>query len=285
MKEGHSQVELVIHAKRSWFSFNLKEVWRYRDLLRLLVQRDFKSTYTQTVLGPIWFLISPLFTVFIYSIIFGRIAKIPTESVPPPLFYMAGIALWSYFSSCFTGVSNSLAQNKGLYGKVYFPRLIVPISILVSQLIRLGFHMLVLACLALFFLFKDGFFVLPSFHQLLFLPVWVFLTALLSLGFGLILAALTTKYLDFNHFVSFGLGLLMYASPIIYPGRFLPENLRIYAEFNPLFTFIEGFKYSLLGAGEFNFTHLISSSLITLLVLLTGLFSFNAVEHNFTDTI
>ncbi len=278
-------IDLVITSRRKLFDINFAEVWRYRDLLRLLVKRDFKATYTQTVLGPIWFLLSPLFTVFIYTVIFGKVAKIPTENVPPALFYMSGIALWSYFSSCFTGISNSLAQNKGLYGKVYFPRLIVPLSILFSQLVRMGFHLLVVVFLMVYFFLQDGFFAVPSLHQLLFIPIWVFLTALLALGLGLILAALTTKYLDFNHFVSFGLGLLMYASPIIYPGRFLPAGLRAYAELNPLFTFIEGFKYSLLNAGEFSAMHLASSAAITLLVLIVGLLSFNAVEHNFTDTI
>jgi len=278
-------IDLVITSRRKLFDINFAEVWMYRDLLRLLVKRDFKATYTQTVLGPIWFLLSPLFTVFIYTVIFGKVAKIPTENVPPALFYMSGIALWSYFSSCFTGISNSLAQNKGLYGKVYFPRLIVPLSILFSQLVRMGFHLLVVVFLMVYFFIQDGFFAVPSLHQLLFISVWVFLTALLALGLGLILAALTTKYLDFNHFVSFGLGLLMYASPIIYPGRFLPAGLRTYAELNPLFTFIEGFKYSLLNAGEFSEMHLASSAAITLLVLIVGLLSFNAVEHNFTDTI
>lgn len=283
--KGEKKNELIISSKRKLFDINLPEVWRYRDLLRLLIKRDFTATYTQTVLGPVWFLISPLFTVFIYTVVFGKIAQIPTNDVPPPLFYMAGISLWSYFSSCFTGVSNSLTQNKGLYGKVYFPRLIVPFSILFSQLIRLGFHLLVLGVLALFFLLKDGFFATPTFYQLALLPVWILLTALFSLGLGLILAALTTKYLDFNHFVSFGLGLLMYASPIIYPGNFLPESLKIYAEWNPLFTLIEGFKFSLLGAGECSLRSFFLASSITVLVLFIGLFSFNSVEHNFTDTI
>ena len=201
-----------------------KEIWEYRDLILLLFRRDLVAVYKQTVLGPIWFFMGPLFTVAVYTLVFGRVARLPSDGVPPPIFYMSGILLWSFFSSNLTAITGSLVQNASLFGKVYFPRLVVPLSIIMSSLVKLGIQSLMLALILFYFIVFQNYTWNPSFVLCL-LPILLLILAAIALGLGLFFASLSTRYRDLNHLVGFGVLLLMYASPVIYPTSFVPDSL------------------------------------------------------------
>ena len=278
--------DLVIEPQTSLFELNLKDVWRYRDLLWLLVKRDFVSFYKQTILGPLWFFIQPLFTTIIFTFIFGNLAGLSTDGLPQPLFYMAGITAWNYFADCLTKTSTVFRDNAHIFGKVYFPRLIMPLSIVVSNLVRFGVQMLLFFVMIGYYLFQNemGSLFHPNIYVLLF-PVLVLMMALLGLGLGLIITALTTKYRDLAFLITFGVQLMMYGTTVIYPLSAAPEKYRWLIELNPMTGIIEAFRYGFLGQGVFTVDSFGYSVIFTLVSLLCGVLIFNKTEKTFVDTV
>ncbi|WP_461451938.1 ABC transporter permease [Mucilaginibacter sp.] len=278
------QWDLEIKPQSSVFDLHLKDVWAYRDLLWLLVRRDFVSFYKQTIFGPLWFFIQPIFTTLIYTFIFSNLAKISTNNAPAPLFYMAGTVAWNYFADSLTKTSTVFRDNAGIFGKVYFPRLIMPISIVFSNLVKFGVQFLLFIILLIYFIPDPHYKVQPNFYIFLF-PVVILLMAILGLGAGLIITALTTKYRDLAFVVTFGIQLLMYATPVIYPLSAAPLKYRHIIALNPMSGLIETFRYGFLGTGQFYPGAFIYSILASLMVFLLGLIVFNKVEKNFVDTV
>lgn len=274
---------LEIHPKDKLLHINFKEIWQYRDLLMLLVRRDFVSVYKQTILGPLWFIIQPILTTLMFMVVFGGIAKISTDGMPQSLFYMAGIVTWNYFSSCLSTTSDTFITNAGIFGKVYFPRVIMPISIVVSKLISFGVQFVLF--LAFFFYYYFSGATLHPNATLLLLPVLIITSAGLGLGMGLIITSLTTKYRDFRFLIQFAIQLAMYASPVIYPLSSIPEKYKMYILANPMSAIIETFKYSFLGSGVFEWSYLAYSVGFMLITLLLGIIIFNKVEKSFMDTV
>jgi lipopolysaccharide transport system permease protein len=280
------QWDLVITSRNRWFDLKLHDSWAYRDLLFLLVRRDFVSFYKQTVFGPIWFFIQPLFTTIIYTFIFGNLAAISTDGLPGPLFYLAGITAWNYFSECLVKTSTVFRDNAGVFGKVYFPRLIMPLSIVLSNLIRFGVQLLLFFAVMFYYSMKGVTFHHNA-HALLF-PFLVLLMALLGLGTGMIISSLTTKYRDLAFLVNFGVQLLMYTTTVVYP---FSEAVRKYPQYawlfklNPMTPIIETLRYGFLGAGSFSWASLAWCSVQTIFITLVGIIIFNRVEKNFIDTV
>lgn len=283
MKTSQHHWDLEIKPHNSLFNLHLKDVWNYRDLLWLLVRRDFVSFYKQTVFGPVWFFIQPIFTTIIFTIIFSRLARISTEDAPPALFYLAGTVAWSYFSECLTKTSSVLRDNSGIFGKVYFPRLIMPLSIVISNLVKFGVQFLLFVIMMAWYVF-DGKNVHPNEFILLF-PVIIVLMAMLGLGVGLIVTAMTIKYRDLAFLVSFGVQLLMYATPVIYPLSFVPEKYKSLIALNPLVSLIETFRYGFIGTGKFYAGAFAYSVVASVILFFAGLVVFNKVEKNFVDTV
>ena len=282
-KEIAPDWDLTIEPQSSLFKLNLKDVWRYRDLLWLFVKRDFVSFYKQTILGPLWFFIQPLFTTITFTFIFGNLAGISTDGLPQPLFYMAGITAWAYFADCLTKTSTVFKDNANIFGKVYFPRLIMPLSIVASNLVRFMVQMLL-------FLIMIGYYAIQGANfnvtwAIALFPFLVLLMALLGLGLGLIITALTTKYRDLAFLITFGVQLLMYATTVIYPLSAAPIKYKYLIELNPMTGIIEAFRYGFLGQGELTWYSLGYSTLITLVSLVLGVVIFNKTEKTFVDTI
>jgi lipopolysaccharide transport system permease protein len=277
--------DLEIKPKSSLFDLNLKEVWRYRDLMMLFVRRDFVAQYKQTILGPLWHIIQPILTTIMFLLIFRKIANIPTDDIEPILFYMSGITIWNYFSTCLTATSNTFVANAGIFGKVYFPRLVLPLSVVISNIVKFGIQLgLLLVVMIWFALFREVPIVF-SFNWL-FIPVLVFLMAGIGLGSGIIISSLTTKYRDFTVLIGFAVQLLMYATPVIFPMSFLEgNNLGSIIKWNPLSPVVEGFRYALFGKGSFEIVSLTYSALFMVLVLIIGAVSFSKVERTFMDTV
>jgi lipopolysaccharide transport system permease protein len=276
--------DLVIEPKNSLLDLKLKEVWKYRDLLIMFVKRDFVSFYKQTILGPIWFFLQPLFTTIVFTFIFGSLAGISTDDLPQPLFYLAGITAWNYFADCLTKTSTVFKDNAAIFGKVYFPRLIMPLSIVVSNLVRFGVQLILfIFMMAYFILFKN--FSINLNWTIVLLPFWIILMALLGLGLGLIITALTTKYRDLAFLVQFGVQLLMYGTTVIYPLSAAPEKYKWLIQLNPITGILEGFKHSVLGKGEFTFLSVLYPVCFTIIVLFLGILIYNKTEKNFVDTV
>ncbi|TKC60963.1 ABC transporter permease [Pedobacter hiemivivus] len=278
--------DIEIKPLNNLLDLKLKDVWHYRDLLLLLVKRDFVSFYKQTILGPLWFFIQPLFTTIIFTFVFGNMAGISTDGLPQPLFYMAGITTWNYFAECLNKTSTVFKDNANLFGKVYFPRLIMPLSIVASNLVRFGVQMLLFLLMMLFYLGTDVQFS-PNRYILLF-PLLVVLMACLGLGLGMIISAMTTKYRDLAFLVTFGVQLLMYATTVIYPLSTALDKYPTYAwiiEYNPMTSIIEAFRYGFLGKGSFSWQSLGYCTTITLSIMVIGLIVFNKVEKTFVDTV
>ena len=244
----------VIKPKRTLWEIDLKEIWRYRDLLFLLVKRDFISVYKQTILGPIWFFIQPLLITITFTVIFGQVAKISTGGAPEILFYLTGITFWNYFSSCLTSTSNTFVSNASVFGKVYFPRLIVPLSVIISNLMKLGIQILLLLIVWVYYIVNSNA-VHPQI-ELLLMPFYLLVFALMGLGFGLIFSALTTKYRDLTFLIAFGVQLLMYASAVIFPASVVPLDKQWILFLNPLVSLMEAIKFSVLGQGVFSWFYL-----------------------------
>jgi lipopolysaccharide transport system permease protein len=278
--------DMEIKPRQHLLQINLKEIWQYRDLLLLLVRRDFVSFYKQTILGPLWFFIQPLFTTLIYTFIFANLAGISTQGIPAPLFYMAGITCWNYFSECLTKTSTVFRDNAAVFGKVYFPRLIIPISIVISNLVRFGVQLLLLLLMMCWYSWKGA-----NLHisvMIALFPLLVLLMALLGLGAGLIITALTTKYRDLAFLVTFGVQLLMYTTTVVYP---LAEAIAKYPQhawlfqLNPMTVILESFRLSLFGSGTFSWAALGGSIATTLAITGVGVVVFNRVERSFIDTV
>ena len=275
--------DLIIEPENSLLDLKLKKVWQYRDLLFLLVRRDFVAFYKQTILGPLWFLIQPLFTTATYVFIFGKLAGLSTDGVPPILFYLAGITTWTYFADCLTKTANVFKDNASIFGKVYFPRLIMPLSIVISNLIRLGVQILLLIGVMIYFSLTSGGFHI-SWYMLLF-PFFILLMAAQGLGWGMMVSALTTKYRDLALLVTFGIQILMYATPIVYPLSSLSGNLKLFVSLNPMTPIVEGMRKSFFGQGVFDIYTFIYASIISIIILFIGTIIYNKVEKNFIDTI
>lgn len=273
----------IIEPRTSLLDLRLGDVWRYRDLVMLFVRRDFVSNYKQTILGPIWFFIQPLLTTITYYIIFGRVAQLDTDGLPPFVFYLAGITVWGYFSQTLTSVATVFITNAAIFGKVYFPRLTMPLSIVLANLVRFGIQMGLFLLVWGYFLVTSGE-LHPNWYILL-TPALVVLMGLLSLGLGMIFSALTTKYRDLAMLLTFGIQLAMYATPVIYPLSKVPSKYLWIILANPMSSITETFRYAFLGSGQFNWMYLGYSALVTLIILLIGTVIFNKVEKSFTDTI
>ncbi len=282
----HEHWDLEIKPSNSLFQLHLKDVWAYRDLLLLLVRRDFVSFYKQTILGPLWFFIQPIFTTIIFVFVFGNLAGISTDGLPQPLFYIAGITAWNYFSDCLNKTSTVFKDNANIFGKVYFPRLIMPLSIVASNLIRFGVQMLLFLAMIVYYWASGRYFGI-NWYVLLF-PVIVLLMGCLGLGFGMIISAMTTKYRDLAFLVTFGVQLLMYATTVIYPLSTALTKYPKYAwiiKYNPMTPIIETFRYGFLGKGSFSWGSLGYCAGVTLVVTLLGIIIFNKVEKKFVDTV
>lgn len=284
MSDGKQQIWTEeIGAKTSLFSVNLKEVWRYRDLLFMFVKRDFVTFYKQTILGPIWFFLQPILTTITYVIIFGKIAGISTDGIPRVAFYMSGVTIWNYFSEVLTNTSNVFVNNASIFGKVYFPRLIMPLSIVVSGLMKFGIQFMLFLGVVVYYTFIE-----VKIHPNLWVlatPILIFLMAALALGLGMIFSSLTSKYKDLTFLLTFGIQLLMYATPVIYPTSLLSAKLKQVMNFNPLTGIFECFRYGYLGAGNFEPLMLVYSFSLIFVILLIGVLIFNKVEKSFMDTV
>lgn len=275
---------MVIQPQRSLFDLRLGELWRYRDLIMLFVRRDFVAVYKQTILGPIWYLVQPLLTTITFTIIFGQIANLPTDGLPQFLFYMSGTVVWSYFSDCLNKTSNTFVQNANLFGKVYFPRLAVPVSILISSLVAFAIQFLFFIAFILFFVLR-GTVLTPNWLWIMLSPLLLFMMAGLGFGFGIIISSLTTKYRDLRFLVGFGVQLLMYATPVIYPVSAIPVQWQWVILANPMTPIVEAFRFAFLGAGTVDLGHLLYSLTFMFVVVSLGTIIFNRVEQTFMDTV
>ena len=274
---------LIIRPQRAWWDLQLGEIWRYRDLILLFVWRDFVAYYKQTILGPLWYLIQPILTTVVFTVIFGNIAKLPTDGLPPFLFYLAGNTVWVYFSTCVTSTSDTFAGNAAVFGKVYFPRLSVPISIVISNLISFGIRLGVFLAFLVYFMLKGA-----EVHVtwwVLLLPVLLIIMAGLGLGFGIIISSMTTKYRDLQQLVGFGVQLMMYGTPVIYPLSSVDAELRWLLLLNPMTPVVEVFRFAFLGTSALEPVYLIYSFFCMLTSLLIGIVAFNHVENTFMDTV
>ena len=282
MTEPQSQWTETIESSHSLFDLKLKEVWRYKDLVYMFVKRDFVSGFKQTILGPLWFFINPIFTTIVFVFVFGNIAKLSTDGIPQVLFYLAGITLWNYFSSCLTGTSNIFTANASIFGKVYFPRLVMPITIVISNLMKFGVQFMLFLAVWIFYLSKGQ--IEPN-MWILATPFLILLMAVFALGVGMIFSALTTKYRDLQMLLGFGVSLMMYATPVIYPVSSITGVWKKLAYYNPLTGIFECFKYGWMGSGEISVEMLIISTGIILVLLVIGTVTFNKVEKSFMDTV
>ncbi len=281
--ENDSDWSLVIQPQRPWYDLRLGELWTYRDLVRLFVWRDFVSQYKQTILGPLWYLVQPLLTTLVFTVIFGSIAGLPTDGVPPFLFYMAGTVIWAYFAACLTKTSETFISNAGLFGKVYFPRLAVPVSILISNLVSFGIQFgLFIAFVVVYILL--GYPVMPN-AALLLTPLLLLMMAGFGLGFGILISSLTTRYRDLRYLVTFGVQLWMYLTPVVYPVSSVPEALKPLILLNPLTPIVETFRYAFLGSGSISPLNLLYSLGFMLVILVLGMLLFHRVEATFMDTV
>lgn len=278
--------DLIIENKNRLLTLDLREVWRYRDLLLMYVRRDIVTFYKQTILGPLWFFIQPLLTTVMFMFVFGGIAGISTDGVPQAVFYLSGLVCWNYFADCLTKCSDTFNANQQIFGKVYFPRLVVPFSIVISNMIKMGIQFLLFLAVYLYYYATLG-----NFHvnaAVLLLPFLLLMLGCLGLGFGLLISSMTTKYRDLRFLVSFGVQLWMYATPIIYPLSVMksnyPDKVWLIAA-NPLTAIIETFKYGFTGVGVFEWNYLLYSLAVTLAVMLFGIMVFNRVQKNFMDVI
>lgn len=277
--------DLEIRPRSGWFELHLEDLWRYRDLVRMFVRRDFVAQYKQTILGPLWFLIQPLLTTLTFTVIFSGVAQLSTDGLPPLLFYLAGTTPWNYFSTCVTKTSTTFTANANIFGKVYFPRLVTPLSIVISTLIQFGIQFALLLVMLFWYLYK-GTPLHPNWLAILGMtPLLILLMASLGLGFGIIVSSLTTKYRDLSFLVTFGIQLAMYATPVVYPLSSVSEKYRAWLELNPMTSIVEAFRAVYLGAGTFSWPALGYSTIFTVITLALGVLIFNRVEKTFMDTV
>lgn len=276
--------DLVILPKRGWLDINLKQIIFYRDLLIMFVKRDITVVYKQTILGPIWFFIQPVMTTVIYVFVFGKVANLSTDGIPQPLFYMSGIVVWNFFTDCFMKTSDTFTQNASMFGKVYFPRLITPLSIVISNVIKFLIQFALFISLYLYFIANGNLFN-TNIELIFLLPILLFLMSMLGLGLGLIFSSLTTKYKDLKFLIQFGVQLLMYATPVIYPLSMISAKYQLYFKLNPITHIMESFKYCFFGLGSLSAIGLIYSTTTILIILILGIIVFNRTEKDFMDTV
>lgn len=283
---NNKEWDTIIENKSALLNIDLREVWRYRDLLAMYVKRDIITFYKQTILGPLWFVIQPLFTTIMFMFVFGGIAGISTDGIPQAVFYLAGLVCWNYFQDCLSKCADTFNANQAIFGKVYFPRLVVPLSIVISNLIKMAIQFTLFLAVYVYY-FASG----VDFHLnaiLLLVPLLIVMLGCLGLGFGMIISSMTTKYRDLRFLITFGVQLWMYATPVIYPLSVMKNTYPKYIwvlVVNPLTAILETFKYAFTGVGEFNWLYLSYSIAITILILLFGIIIFNRVQRNFMDVI
>jgi len=275
--------DLIIQPHRRWWDLHLADLWRYRDLVQLLVWRDYVAFYKQTILGPLWYIIQPVLTTVVFTVIFGNIAKLSTDGLPPFLFYMAGNTVWVYFSTCLITTSNTFTANAGIFGKVYFPRLAIPVSVIISNLISFGIRLVMFLGFLAYFMWRGA-----DVHLtwwILSLPLLTLIMALMALGFGIITSSLTTKYRDLQQLVAFGVQLAMYATPVIYPLSSIQGKWRWLILANPMTPIVEVFRLAFLGVSDIHPIWLLYSAGFTAVIFLLGALLFNHVETTFMDTV
>lgn len=283
-KYKDTEWDLVVTSKHRLLDLNLREIWRYKDLVVLFVKRDFIAQYKQTVLGPLWHFINPIFTTLIYTIIFGNIANLSTDGTPQLVFYLSGITIWNFFAQTLTSTGNTFLTNANIFGKVYFPRMVSPLATVLSKIMLLGIQVLLLLFFVVHYKLSGQ---LPDMQwaNLLYLPIATALMGGFGLSLGIILSSLTTKYRDLNVLVGFGINLLMYATPVIYPISSVPQQYYALIAWNPLSPIIEFYRYMFTGAGSFSFYSLAYSASVMCILTLLGLLLFNKVERTFMDTV
>jgi lipopolysaccharide transport system permease protein len=281
--QGKRWVE-VIDSKGGLLSFRFDEIWKYRHLLQMFIKRDIASTYRQTILGPLWFLIQPLLTTITFTFIFGKFAALSSDGLPRTVFYLSGIILWNFFSESFQKISAVLKSNSGIFGKIYFPRLIMPLTIIASSFIRLMIQYVTFLIILMYFLLNDTPLIHPN-SMVLLTPLLILIIAGISLGAGMIFASLTIKYRDLVFLLAFGVNLLMFATPVIYPLSSIPKDNLAIAQANPLSAVIEAFRYAYLGTGSFSWGSLTYSFIFMVVMLLMGIFAFKKAEKTFIDSI
>lgn len=278
------QYKLLISSEKKWFDFNIKDIWNYRDLIWLFVKRDVTTFYKQTILGPLWFIIQPLISTIVFAFVFNKIARLPTDQIPPYLFYMSGIISWNYFSECMLSTTTTFTSNAYIFNKVYFPRLVLPVSKVISSMVKLFVQLLLFFGFLFYYSIIDDSSINISINIML-LPIMIVQMALFALSIGMIITSLTTKYRDLRFLVAFAVQLFMYATPIAYPISAIPEKYKYIILSNPMTPIITGFRYSLLGSGTYDIYQLLNSMLIILIIFLFGIIIFNRVEKTFLDTI
>ncbi|HEY9005590.1 ABC transporter permease [Ohtaekwangia sp.] len=284
MTDNEEQWDLEIKPKSSILYIDFAEIWRYRDLMLLFVRRDFVALYKQTILGPVWHFIQPILTSIMFLIVFSRIAKLPTDGIHPIVFYLSGVTLWNYFSVCLNNISNTFVSNANIFGKVYFPRIVTPLSILISNLVKFGIQFLLLITTMIWFSF-NGYPISISFNWLL-IPFILLLIGGITLGLGIIVSSLTTKYRDFTVLLTFAVQLLMYGTPIVYPLSYLKQQgFGWIVRLNPLTPIVESFRYALFGKGTFTYIDILYSFGFMMIVLFIGVILFNKIEKSFIDTV
>lgn len=274
---------MIIKPKTGWFDIDLTELWRYRDLIMMFVKRDFVTFYKQTILGPLWYIIQPLFTTIVFTIIFGKVAKIPTDSIPPFLFYMAGNVMWSYFATSLQMTSDTFNSNVQIFGKVYFPRLTVPVSVVIINLLQFGIQFTLFLGFYFYFMWQGA--PLSPTIWITALPVLLLQMALFGLGTGILISSLTTKYKDLRFAMTFMVQLWMYATPVVYPLTQVPEWLRPYYILNPMVAVVESFREAFFGSSSLQLGHIVISWVITFMVLFLGIVLFSRIEKTFMDTV
>jgi len=284
MNNAHGQKwDKIIRPRTGWFDIHPEELWEYRDLIGLFVWRDFVSIYKQTILGPLWYIIQPLLTTVVFTVIFGKVAKLPTDGLPPFLFYLSGVIAWRYFADCLNNTANTFVGNAHIFGKVYFPRLTVPVSVVISNLIGFGIQFLLFFVILLYY-YTYATVIHPQ-PAIFLLPILVIQMAVLGLGFGIIVSSLTTRYSDLTHLVGFGVQLWMFATPVVYPASSLPEKWKWILLLNPMAPVVEAFRYAFLGTGMINLQNWLISLASTVCILIFGVILFSRVEKSFMDTV
>jgi lipopolysaccharide transport system permease protein len=283
IESEQEQWDEVISPKRNLLDLHVAEIWRYRDLLKMLIKRDFVTIYKQTILGPVWLFIQPVFTALIYMVIFARVANISTEGVPPILFYLGGISIWNYFGICFSRTSTIFDSNKHIFGKVYFPRMVSPLAVVVVELFKFLIQYILFIGVLLFYIYKGAAIHVNMYAFLT--PVLLILMAGIGMGFGMIVSSLTTKYRDLQFLMGFLIQLWMYVTPIIYPISFVPEPYRNLLRWNPIAPIVESFKFGYFGVGTFTWSGLVYSGVFMIVLLSIGAIIFNKTERSFMDTI
>ncbi len=281
--DNDSEWTEIILPRSSYLSLKLSDLWRYRDLIMLFVRRDIVAIYKQTILGPLWHIIQPILTTFVFTVVFGNIAKLSTDGLPPALFYLTGVVAWQYFSTCIIKTSSTFIGNAQIFGKVYFPRLTVPISVVISSLLTFIIQFLLLLIFILYF-HLQGYNIKITYDALL-LPLSIIIMAMLGMGFGIIISSLTTKYRDLQFLVNFGVQLFMYATPVIWPISSIPDKWKTWALLNPMAPVIESFRAGFLGSGSFTYWQLTYSLLFAVFTCFIGIILFNRIEKNFMDTV